>query len=71
MAGLTALVPGAFWQHAALMAIIFGLDPFTLDNQVEGSKDTARRMVTGVAAHDIYHAGQVSLLKRMANRSGR
>ena len=53
-------------QHAALKAMIFGLDPLTLDDRVAGSKHTARRMALGVAAHDIYHAGQISLLRRMA-----
>ncbi len=56
-------------QHAALKAIIFGLDPFTLDTRVNGSKHTVRRMVLGIAAHDIYHAGQIALLKRMAGES--
>jgi hypothetical protein len=58
-------------QHAALKAIIFGLDPLTLDDRVAGSKHTVRRMALGVAAHDIYHAGQIALLKRMAARAGR
>jgi uncharacterized damage-inducible protein DinB len=26
-------------------------------------------MVLGIAAHDIYHAGQIALLKRMAGES--
>jgi hypothetical protein len=53
-------------EHAALTATILALDPKTLDHKVKGSKHTARRMALGVAAHDIYHAGQISLLKRMA-----
>jgi hypothetical protein len=28
---------------------------------------TKRALLTGVAAHDLYHAGQIQLLKRMAN----
>ncbi len=53
-------------QHTALKATILGLDLSALDHRVKGSRHTVRRMVQGVAAHDIYHAGQISLLKRMA-----
>ncbi len=28
---------------------------------------TKRALLTGIAAHDLYHAGQIQLLKRMAN----
>jgi hypothetical protein len=53
-------------QHQALAATIFGLDRRTLDRRVKGSRNTVRRLALGIAAHDIYHAGQISLLKRMA-----
>ena len=58
-------------QHAALRDLILGLDPRTYDKRVRGTKHTVRRMALGIAAHDIYHAGQISLLKRMAGGSGR
>lgn len=53
-------------QHAALRATVLGLDPRTFDFRIEGSKHTVRRTVLGIAAHDLYHGGQVALLKRMA-----
>jgi uncharacterized damage-inducible protein DinB len=53
-------------QHKALKATILGLAPRTYGDRVRGGKHTVRRMVLGIAAHDIYHAGQISLLKRMA-----
>lgn len=53
-------------QHAALRATVLGLDPRTFDFRLEGSKHTVRRTVLGIAAHDLYHGGQVALLKRMA-----
>ena len=56
-------------QHKALKAAILGLDPKTYGDRVQGSRHTVRRMALGIAAHDIYHAGQISLLKRMAGRS--
>ncbi len=55
-------------QHKALKATILGLNPRTYGNRVQGAIHTVRRLVLGIAAHDIYHAGQISLLKRMAGR---
>jgi hypothetical protein len=34
-----------------------------------GSKYTAARLITGIAAHDIYHAGQIQILKRLQSAS--
>ena len=56
-------------QHQALKAAILGLDPRTYGNRVARSRHTVRRMALGIAAHDIYHAGQISLLKRMAGNT--
>lgn len=53
-------------QHRLLKSTIEALDPSTFDSRVPGSKHTVRRTVLGIAAHDIYHAGQIGLLKRMA-----
>ena len=55
-------------QHRLLRETILGLDPRTYGDRVKGSKHTVRRTTLGIAAHDIYHAGQISLLKRMASR---
>lgn len=53
-------------QHAALRTVVLGLDPRTYGHRVLNSRHTVRRTVLGIAAHDIYHAGQISLLKRLA-----
>lgn len=53
-------------QHKALKAAILGLDPRRYDQRGAGTRHAVRRMALGIAAHDIYHAGQISLLKRMA-----
>lgn len=53
-------------QHAELKAAILSLGPATYDRRVQKSKHSVRRMVLGIAAHDIYHAGQISLVKRIA-----
>jgi hypothetical protein len=58
-------------QHKALKAVILGLDPRIYGSRIAGSRHTVRRTVLGIAAHDIYHAGQISLLKRMAGNARR
>jgi hypothetical protein len=57
-------------QHALLKQTVRGLDPGTYGDRIPGKKHTVRRLVLGIAAHDIYHAGQISLLRRMAGRDG-
>jgi len=51
-------------EHAALRAAVAHLPPRALDRRA-GGKATLFDLVAGVAAHDIYHAGQIQLLKRL------
>jgi uncharacterized damage-inducible protein DinB len=50
--------------HRLMRAAIAALDPRRLPRTVGGST-TALELVTGIIAHDLYHAGQIQLLKRM------
>jgi hypothetical protein len=52
--------------HAALRAVVAALSPRKLGGKPKGSRFTVRDTVLGIAAHDLYHAGQIQLLKRMA-----
>lgn len=52
-------------QHEALKAVVVALRPNTFDHRVHGSRHSVRRTVLGIAAHDIYHAGQIAVLKRL------
>lgn len=54
--------------HAALRDTVLGLDPARLDRRAAGSRHSPRRMILGIAMHDVYHAGQIPLLKRLAGR---
>jgi len=54
--------------HRTLRAAVAGLRPRDLDRAPAKSTVTARALVTGIAAHDLYHAGQIQLLKRMGPR---
>jgi len=53
-------------MHRTLRSAIAELNPCDLDRQASQGKTTKRALVTGVAAHDLYHAGQIQLLKRLA-----
>jgi hypothetical protein len=53
-------------QHQALRAAIAGLSPRALTVTPPGSKVSNFALLSGVAAHDLYHAGQIQLLKRLA-----
>jgi uncharacterized damage-inducible protein DinB len=55
-------------MHGTLRAAVADLDARDLDRQPLKGKTTRRALVTGVAAHDLYHAGQIQLLKRLAPR---
>jgi hypothetical protein len=52
--------------HRRLRAAVAGLEDGDLDRRAHGGKETIGRLVRGIAAHDLYHAGQIQLLKRMA-----
>ncbi len=47
-----------------LLAALRTLDPKELDDQVPGSEHTWYGLLHGVLQHDIYHLGQIGLLKK-------
>lgn len=51
--------------HTSLRAAVAQLNPAQLDAFADGGKTKVVSLVTGIAAHDLYHAGQVQLLKRL------
>lgn len=51
--------------HDKLLAAVEHFDPRQLDQRPEGSRFLFRDLIVGVAAHDLYHAGQIQLLKRL------
>jgi hypothetical protein len=54
--------------HRTLREAIANLPSRDLDRAPVRSKVTTRALATGVAAHDLYHAGQIQLLKRLVPR---
>ena len=56
-------------EHRALRAAVAGLAAGDLARCPAGGRESVARLVRGVAAHDLYHAGQIQLLSRL--RPGR
>jgi len=52
-------------EHDQLREVVAALDPRALHRKTAGSKYTPARLVAGIAFHDVYHAGQIQLLKRL------
>src|SRR5438093_13291378 len=56
-------------MHASLRAAVTQLSPRDLRSKPRGSKVSNLSLLSGVAAHDLYHAGQIQLLKRLSHRA--
>ena len=57
-------------QHALLRRAIIRLDPARLERRsaAEDAKWRTKQEIYGIASHDLYHAGQIQLLKRLRRR---
>lgn len=53
-------------MHRRLWDAVRALSPADLDRR--SGKLTLRRLIYGAALHDVYHAGQIQLLKRLLRR---
>jgi hypothetical protein len=52
-------------QHAELIEAVTRFPVTRLDDR-DGSKWTYAEQIAGIAAHDLYHTGQLQLLKKLA-----
>jgi DinB family protein len=52
-------------MHRNLLAAVSTLSDADLDRAPEGSQTLLADLITGGAFHDVYHAGQIQLLKRL------
>jgi uncharacterized damage-inducible protein DinB len=52
-------------QHRRLVAALKALPVRELDKPAGNTGMTLAEVILGIAAHDLYHAGQVSLIKRL------
>ncbi|MEZ5290407.1 MAG: DinB family protein [Vicinamibacterales bacterium] len=58
-------------EHRRLREAVAACPPSRFARRVPSSPWTFGALVRGAAAHDLYHAGQVQLLKRLAHAKGR
>src|SRR5438477_10847549 len=52
-------------EHRLLRAAVAELTDAELYRPAAGSKTTPAILIYGIASHDVYHAGQIQLLKRL------
>jgi hypothetical protein len=69
--------PGAAWNddlrtlddiHRSMRAAVSAMKESDLAGKPRGSRVTNAAIVAGIAFHDIYHAGQIQLIKRLARK---
>lgn len=51
--------------HEILMEVTGQLDSVRLQEPVASGEFTVAELLSGIVAHDVYHAGQIRLLRRM------
>src|SRR5262245_53431516 len=52
-------------EHRRLREVVARLQARDLSRRVAGRRQTFAYTIRGIAAHDLYHAGQIQLLKRL------
>ena len=52
-------------HHRRLRAAVAGVRDARLSAKPRGSKYTAANLIYGIASHDVYHTGQIQILKRL------
>ncbi|HEY7113265.1 MAG TPA: DinB family protein [Thermoanaerobaculia bacterium] len=57
--------------HRRLRAAVAALPPRSLERRPPGSRYTAATIVYGAASHNVYHTGQIQLLKSQRRNRGR
>lgn len=52
-------------MHVRLREAVAAVKAPALARKVAGSKETALTLISGIIAHDLYHAGQIQLIKKL------
>ncbi len=52
-------------EHRLLREIVASFPPEDLRGRVHGSRTSPQRLIAGIALHDVYHAGQIQLIKKL------
>ena len=64
-------VAATIHTHETLVETVAALSDKRLRDQVPGKPYDFYHMLHGIAQHELYHAGQIALLKKAASRRGR
>ena len=51
--------------HRALVLAVAELKSSALEDRPAGNRATNRAMIAGIAMHDVYHAGQIQIIRRL------
>lgn len=54
--------------HTSMRAAVVDMAPSEIHHTPSGHKVSNLALITGIAAHDLYHAGQIQLLKRLGHK---
>jgi uncharacterized damage-inducible protein DinB len=65
-----AALAGLEEAHCGLHSTVLALEDERLEDPVAGSDPTVRGLLLGVLQHNVYHAGQISILKRAGDADG-
>ncbi len=55
-------------EHQRLREAVLSTRAAELDGRARGSKTSVRRLIAGIALHDVYHAGQIQLIKKFMRK---
>ncbi len=55
-------------EHRKLREFVSAISVEELDRSPRGSRSSPRRLITGSALHDVYHAGQIQLTKKLLRK---
>ena len=58
-------------EHRQLRAVIAAYPASELSKAIDAKQQTAAFSIRGIAAHDLYHAGQIRLLKKLQKAGSR
>ncbi len=57
-------------EHARLRAVVAGLNEAEMKRIPEGGKASRSALIRGISMHDVYHAGQIQLIKALVRKGG-
>ena len=58
-------------EHARLTEVVEGFPGARLHRKIPGTRYVPVEQIQGIAAHDLYHCGQISLIKRLLESAAR